>query len=288
MVGEHSETGARVRRFYEELPFNFLTTKDSASLITAKNQIQAYADLDGVLSHSPGATVLDIGCGAGWFVNSCAFYYRLHTTGLDLTEKAIARAAETSTELGIDELTHFVRGDLFELELDESFDVVSSIGVLHHTFSVPKALERAANYVAPGGALHIGLYHSYGRAPFLELFEPYRAAALAGTLSEADSEEALSLYAELHPSADDEFLRSWFRDQVLHPHETQHSLEEVHALLSALGFEIFSTSINRFEPFEHIENLFELERGYEELSRQRNHIERRYFPGFFTVLARQS
>ena len=72
---------------------------------------------------------------------------------------------------------------------------------------------------------------------------------------------------------------------MLHPHETQHSLEEVQGLLAALGFEIRSTSINNFRPFERIEPLFRQERELEAYSRQRNVVERRYFPGFFTVLA---
>jgi hypothetical protein len=65
-------------------------------------------------------------------------------------------------------------------------------------------------------------------------------------------------------------------------------LQEAHQLLDTFGFEIRSTSINRFRPFESIEPLFEQERELYDYSRQKNVVERRYFPGFFTVLARRA
>lgn len=279
----------RVARFYNELPFNYLGAKDSAALVRDVNQIEAYADLDAILRQKHGASVLDVGCGAGWFANTCAYHYGHRVRGIDLSQTALARARETSAALGVDDRTRFDEVSLFEVRPDERYDVVNSLGVLHHTHSVPEGLRTIAPLVADGGVLHVGLYHLYGRRPFLQLFERYRVAALAGELSEADEQEALALYAELHPQADDpEFLRSWFRDQVIHPHETQHSLEEVAGLMGGLGLEIVTTSINRFEPYARLEDLFVAEREYEEVSRRRNVEEKRYFPGFFTFLARRS
>ena len=39
---------------------------------------------------------------------------------------------------------------------------------------------------------------------------------------------------------------SWFRDQVLHPHETQHTYEEVLGWFEDLDFKVVSTSINNY------------------------------------------
>jgi 2-polyprenyl-3-methyl-5-hydroxy-6-metoxy-1,4-benzoquinol methylase len=274
----------RVARFYDELPFNFLGSRDSAELIRTTNQIEAYADLDAVLRSRSEQTVLDVGCGAGWFVNTCARHYGLRTHGIDLSTTALERARETSRILDLGDVVSFEHASLFEFDPGETFDVVNSIGVLHHTHSVPEALAAITPHVADDGVLHVGLYHLYGRAPFLAMFERYRGE----DVTEEDLDEALALYAELQPQSDPEFLRSWFRDQVIHPHETQHTLEEMHEVLGALGFRIVSTSINRFEPFEDIRPLFELEKTYEDVSRKRNVEQRRYFPGFFTFLARRA
>jgi hypothetical protein len=74
---------------------------------------------------------------------------------------------------------------------------------------------------------------------------------------------------------------------VLHPHETQHTLAEMVEVLHANRMELVSTSINRFQRINRLEDLFEAEkslaqRGEEALA------EKRYFPGFFTFLARRT
>lgn len=289
MTASKQDVTERVSRFYNELPFNYMSSRDSEALIRDVNQIAAYEDLDAVLRGSSDARVLDVGCGAGWFVNSCAFHYGHRVQGIDLSATALARAAETSRRLGVDARTRFDNVSLFEFSGDGPYDVVNSLGVLHHTYSVRAALLAIAPLVAPDGYLHIGLYHLYGRRPFLELFEEYRTAALDERLTDAARAEALALYAELHPQLEDpEFLESWFRDQVVHPHETQHTLEEADGWMREIGFRIVSTSINRFQPFEQLEDLYPVEKEYEEVSRRRNVEERRYFPGFFTFLARRA
>jgi SAM-dependent methyltransferase len=283
---EQDEVTERVASFYEELPFNYLGPRSAASLIRERNQVDsAYPDLDNALRESAAQTVLDVGCGTGWFSNTCAYHYGCPTLGIDLSTTALELARATSVELGIAGRATFARRDLFELGA-ETFDIVVSIGVLHHTHDLRHALEHATGAVAAGGRLYLGLYHAYGRRPFLELFERYRKRNAEGSLTPEELEEGLALYQELNPGVSDrEFLRSWFRDQVLHPHETQHTLAELQVLLDSLGFEIQSTGINGFLPFESLESLFERERELYEHSRRRNVIERRYFPGFFTVLA---
>jgi SAM-dependent methyltransferase len=287
-MSEQANVTDRVAAFYEELPFNYLGARAAASVIRERNQIEsAYPDLDSALREGTAQTVLDVGCGTGWFSNTCAYHYGCRTLGIDLSTTALERARATSVELGIAGRVTFTGGDLFELGT-EAFDVVVSIGVLHHTHHLGHALQHVTRAVAAGGTLYLGLYHAYGRRAFLELFEHYRSRNAEGSLTPEELEEGLALYQELNPGVTDrDFLRSWFRDQVLHPHETQHTLAELHRLLNSLDFEIRSTSINGFQPFESLEALFEREKELYEHSRQRNIIERSYFPGFFTVLARR-
>jgi hypothetical protein len=148
-----------------------------------------------------------------------------------------------------------------------------------------------AGLVEPDGFIHVGLYHRYGRQPFLDLFQPYRVK-YDTTTSESDrqliEEEAFRVYRTLHPfTADETLLRSWFRDQVFHPHESQHTLEELYGWLTSVGFQCLSTSINKFQTLDDWSALFEEEKKMYELSYQRNVREKTYFPGFFTVLAQR-
>jgi len=289
---------ASVAAFYQELPFNCENTAEEMSrTIRQHNQIAAvYPPLDGVLRGARRGAVLDVGCGIGWFVNTVAYYYGLPAVGIDLAELALDQARAVTQQLGLKRRVRYACADLFEAfteqpDHDERFAVVNSLGVLHHTHDCRAALVRIAQLVEPNGFLHVGLYHRYGRRPFLELFEPYRQAyRAAATEVERDTveQQARQLYQELNPSVTDPtLLRSWCRDQVFHPYETQHTFEEVYGWLSACGFECLATSLNQYQAPADWRDLFQEEQKLYGLSYDRNVRERRYFPGFFVVLAKR-
>jgi hypothetical protein len=104
----------------------------------------------------------------------------------------------------------------------------------------------------------------------------------------ATEADMLARYRRLHYNLTDEtHLESWFRDQVLHPHETQHTLRELFPVLEAAGMTLISTSINGFARFDDVEELFAAEPTLEQVAAQRlakNH----YYPGFFVFLARKA
>ena len=71
-------------------------------MIRERSQIEsAYPDLDSALREGTAQTVLDVGCGTGWFSNTCAYHYGCRTLGIDLSTTALERARATSVELGI-------------------------------------------------------------------------------------------------------------------------------------------------------------------------------------------
>ena len=81
-------------------------------------------------------------------------------------------------------------------------------------------------------------------------------------------------------------LRSWFRDQVLHPHETQHTMREIWPALLKEGMELIGCSINDFDSLPDPETLYALEEKQETLGVKRLR-QGKYFPGFFLFLARK-
>jgi SAM-dependent methyltransferase len=276
--GDGAAVAARVREFYEQLPFNYEGADQSAVAQVQANPIRGFADLDALLRAAQVRNVVEVGCGTGWLTNSLALHYGVQVVAVDMTERALERARLVASRIGVAAKVRFVAEDLFTFSPPVKPDLAVSIGVLHHTHACAVAFRHVAGFVDRGGLVFIGLYHQYGRAPFLSLFREI--------LAREGEDAALRRYRELNPGIGDEtFLRSWFRDQVLHPHESQHTLEEVCGWLAELGFELRSTSLNRFEPFTDVRELFALEREQEEISRRRNWIEKRYFPGFFTILA---
>lgn len=275
-----SEPGEAVRRFYDALPFNHWRTVDAAAdSLRHGDALDAYPDLQRLLETRPPQGILEAGCGAGWLTVSLALHHGLSVTAVDFSRRALERARQVAAALGVSRRAHFREGDLLRFEPEEPIDLLISLGVLHHTADPQAAIRRVSGWVRRGGHFYLGLYHAPGRRVFLDHF----AALLAQR-----EDVALEAFRHLATdwSDDEEHLRSWFRDQVLHPQESQHTLRQVHAWLEDADYELESTSINRFQPFDDLEKLFAMESSYAERSRQAL-AEGRFFPGFFTLLARR-
>ena len=267
-----------VLEFYKTLPFNIRESVEaSARAIQDTDPVSAYPVLRPLLA--PGVRVLDVGCGTGWFANSLAFHHHAHATGIDFNPVAVERARAVAASMRLS--TSFETADLFRYEPQEPFDVAVSLGVLHHTDNCAAAVQRLCErFVRPGGHAFIGLYHTHGRKPLLDHFQAMKERG-------ASEAQMLARYRELHSHlADETLLLSWFRDQVLHPHETQHTLEEMMPVLESAGMELVSTSINRFEPFGSPQELFEQEKAYYDVGARRLEANE-YFTGFFVFLARK-
>ena len=278
MNDSHTFANPDVLEFYKELPFNYQESVDQqVDTIKSRNSVLSYPVLAERLR--PTTTVIEIGCGTGWLSNNIAYHYGSQVRGIDFNPVAVERANSVARALGVS--ASFEVADLFLYQPEQPADIAVSIGVLHHTDDCHEAIRRMiARCVSPGGFAFIGLYHSYGRMPFLDHFQHMKEQG-------ASEEQMFARYCELMPQTTDQtHARSWFRDQVLHPHETQHSLAEMLPLIEECGTELVSTSINRFEPIDDVSNLLQREKEYEGISKQWLR-ENRYFPGFFLFLVRK-
>jgi 2-polyprenyl-3-methyl-5-hydroxy-6-metoxy-1,4-benzoquinol methylase len=104
-----------------------------------------------------GLKVLEIGCGVGTdglqFARAGADY-----TGVDLTEAAVGLARKNFASAGV--AGEFRMSDAESLDFaDESFDVVYSHGVLHHTPDIEAAVREIHRVLKPGGRAIVMLYH---------------------------------------------------------------------------------------------------------------------------------
>ena len=103
-ISEMSETktyaNLNVLELYKVLPFNYFdAVEDDVKSILSKNAIKDLVAVDQILKQN--MTVLDLGCGAGWFSNSLAHYYGCQVTGIDFNPVAIERAREVGKLLNL-------------------------------------------------------------------------------------------------------------------------------------------------------------------------------------------
>ena len=164
MSVENSNLKERVRAFWQANPCGVKFadaapgTRHFYELVEAHRytkewHIPAAADFAG----ARGLKVLEIGCGLGTdgaqFAEAGADY-----TGVDLTEAAV-ELARRRFEL-FDLPGTFQTADAENLSLpDESFDLVYSHGVLHHTPETGKAIQEIHRVLRPRGRAVVMLYH---------------------------------------------------------------------------------------------------------------------------------
>lgn len=105
-----------------------------------------------------GKVVLDVGCGMGRFAE-VATRWGARVIGIDLSV-----ACEMAARNLADRDFMAMQADVFELPFaPESFDVIYSIGVLHHTPNCEAAFKSLPKYLKPGGTIAIWLYSGYNK-----------------------------------------------------------------------------------------------------------------------------
>lgn len=104
-----------------------------------------------------GKKVLDVGCGNGWVCeqyakNGAACY------GIDLTEKAIQLSRKRFNLSSMK--ASFKVADSQKLPFkNESFDLVTSMGVLHHVPDTSRAISEIKRVLKPGGRVLLMVYN---------------------------------------------------------------------------------------------------------------------------------
>ncbi len=123
-----------------------------------------------------GKKVLEVGVGAGSdFVQWCRA--GAHATGIDLTEEGINHVRRRLDVYGL-HADQLVVADCERLPFeDNTFDLVYSSGVIHHTPDTPKAMREIIRVCKPGGTCKVMIYH---RHSLLAFFFWVRKALLKG------------------------------------------------------------------------------------------------------------
>jgi len=211
--GEGEEVTARVKSFYEETPFpNYEGLEEFGELVSKGSKNAFSANLLKAIGFNK--TVLECGCGTGQLSHFLQLNNN-HVLGIDMSLGSLKLAVEHKLRNDLAR-SSFIQMNIFDLAVrDESFDVVISHGVLHHTFDARRAFSAIARKVKPGGIIMVGLYNSYARIPTW-----IRSKLIGLTGGKID-------YVVRNRIRDVRKAETWIKDQYYNPHETWHSIGDI-------------------------------------------------------------
>ena len=121
-----------------------------------------------VLNDFKDKEVLECGCGGGQHSSLIAPFAK-EIVAVDLNTRDIAKEKNK-------ELTNvtFLEADISEMDLERQFDIVFSLGVIHHTDNPDKAVANLKQHLKGGGRLIFWVYSKEGNFLVRNIVEPLR------------------------------------------------------------------------------------------------------------------
>lgn len=154
----------RVAPYWEEI---YRQTDVAAAIVQQRHQITLFWVHQ--LGLSPGANVLELGCGTGRTAVALARHgFRVSAT--DVAASMLGRARRHAEEVGISQQLSTVQADAHTLPFKAgTFDLVVALGLTPWLRSPPDAMREVACGLAPGGYL---IVHAANRSHLLYLVDP--------------------------------------------------------------------------------------------------------------------
>mgnify|MGYP001616733120 CR=1 FL=1 len=118
-----------------------------------------------------GKTVLDAGCGMGRNSYWPLLYGAASVVAFDFDDRSVAAARNTLRAFSNAEILF---GNIETFSVPQKFDIVFSIGVIHHLKHPDRALRNLVRMLKPGGTLLIWVYGYEGNEWIVRMVNPIR------------------------------------------------------------------------------------------------------------------
>lgn len=239
------ETSRLVRAQYEENPYPRWV---SVTVFRPRNVVEVLSRL------FPGSNPADFaiedpeiliaGCGTGSHaIMSASRFAKSRVLAIDLSMRSLSYARRQAGLLGVDNVD-FVHADILCLDrLEQTFDIVESVGVLHHMRDPEAGMRMLVSKLKPGGLMNIGLYSSIARRHVIQVRDFVSARrcgsdaesirAFRQTLFAFEKENPLRRVCELQ----DFYSLSECRDLLFHVQEHCYTLPDIARMLDSCGLE---------------------------------------------------
>ncbi len=246
-----------VRNQYEENPYpRWVKTGLSYKPKTIKQVLQSiklHMNFDSQkFSNKPD--ILVAGCGTGQHALSTASrFLNCNVLAIDLSLKSLSYAIRKTQELKITNIK-YMQGDLLKTDqLKRKFDIIESVGVLHHLHEPLVGWRILVDRLRTGGLMNIGLYSDIAREHIVEARK--QIAKKKYTASSADikkyREEIFDMYNNSNSiilkvlDSTDFYSMSACRDLLFHIQEHRFTLLQIEAALNNLGLKFLGFELKQ-------------------------------------------
>ena len=212
----------QVREFWDEASCGedlYLEGTDAAGY---EAQSKSRYDLEGEMifpfarfAEAKGLRVLEVGVGLG-ADHQCFAEAQADLSGIDLTQRAVDHTRRRLASVGL--ASDLAVGDAEKLDFpDESFDLVYSWGVLHHSPDTPQAVSEVFRVLKAGGGARIMIYHKWSMIGYMlwlryallrlrpwtsmkEIYAQYLESPGTKAYSRSEAEQLFSAFRDLQIS----------------------------------------------------------------------------------------
>jgi Tfp pilus assembly protein PilF/2-polyprenyl-3-methyl-5-hydroxy-6-metoxy-1,4-benzoquinol methylase len=231
-----NDVSIKVQRQYEENPY----PRWAQLGVTQSNlPLDEYLKGQGIRHHSlrhralASPRILVAGCGTGQHALQVALRHpESQVLAVDLSRVSLSYAQRQASSLGVTGL-EFMQGDILDLaKLGEHFDIIESIGVLHHMDDPSAGWAVLTELLSPSGLMKIGLYSELARKDIVTIRKEIVALGLQGCESEIRAfrhqiaQSTKSHHKKLAMSKDF-FSLSELRDAIFHIQEHRFTIPQL-------------------------------------------------------------
>lgn len=209
------------------------------------------------MSDDSAPQVLVAGCGTGSHSIQAAQRFRgARLLAIDLSLSSLGYAIRKTHELGITNI-EYAQADILRLgDLGRSFDIIESVGVLHHLGDPFAGWRILLSLLRPGGFMTLGFYSKLAREHLVKIREFIAARGYVGSADDIRrfrQDALMSAMPEVQRLIDtqDFYSTSECRDLLFHVQETGLTLDQIESFLDECGMQFIGFELELQVPLRY-------------------------------------
>ena len=239
-----NQVSSKVREQYEENPYpRWVNTglsfnSSPLSKVTKELKLRLF---DKTINGVEAPNILIAGCGTGQHsIGTASRFKNAKVLAVDLSLSSLAYAKRKTEELGFQNID-YMQADILDLgKLDRKFDIIESVGVLHHMDEPMAGWRILTDCLELGGLMRIGLYSELARQHIVRTREEINQSGIGSSNVAIKSfrSDIINSSEEHHKrirSFTDFFSLSELRDLLFHVQEHRFTIPQIQTCLDELG-----------------------------------------------------